>query len=137
MLRPLQPIVLLSLLLAGSASAQTAFDNGYDCWIGNAGGLDTTHYVRCIEDRDHLSGSTPDGEHMLDRIHSLLHLSAVAEVERLIQTNPLLRSSGKVRSVALYSYPAEWSWAEGMPQKLVSSAWCAATDICRISVFRR
>jgi hypothetical protein len=137
MLRPCHIIVFLAPILASGACAQTAFENGYDCWIGNTGGLDTTHYVRCIADRDHLSGSVSDGELMLDRIHSLLHLSAVGDVERLVQSNPDLRRSGRVRSVALYSYPAEWSWADGMPQKLVSSAWCALTDNCRISMFRR
>lgn len=137
MLQPRHFLAFLSPLLAGSACAQTAFGSNYDCWIGNAGGPDTTHYIRCIADRDHLAGPGTDDEVMLDRIHALLHRSAVGEVERLIQSNPLLLRSGRVRSVALYSYPAEWSWMEGLPQKLVSSAWCAVTEDCRISMFRR
>lgn len=128
---------VLSPLLAGSVGAQTIFSSAYDCWVGNAGGLDTTHYIRCIADRDHLAGSNGDGELMLEQIHTLLHQAAVGDVERIVQGDPELHRSGRVRSVALYSYPSEWSWQDGMPQKLVSSAWCAVTDTCRISIFRR
>lgn len=137
MLRPRHLIAFLSLLFAGSASAQSVFISGYDCWVGNAGGLDTTHYIRCIADRDHLAGTSPDGELMLDRIHSLLHQYSVGEVEHIVQADPLLLRSGRVRSVVLFSYPAEWSWQEGLPQKLVGGAWCAAMDDCRVSMFRR
>ena len=128
---------LVSLPLCSGALAQTAFVGGYDCWIGNSGGVDTTHYIRCIADSDDLTGPVPDGELVLDRIHSLLHRSAVDEVERIVRSDPLLLSSGRVRSVLLISYPAEWSWEEGLLHKLVSSAWCAATASCRISMFRR
>lgn len=137
MLRPRHFIAFFSLLFAGSASAQTAFDSGYDCWIGNDAGLYTTHIIRCIADRDHLAGTSPDGEFMLDQIHSLLHQSAVGEVERIVQADPELLKSGQVRSVVLFSYPAEWSWQEALPQKLVNSAWCASTDDCRVSFFKR
>jgi hypothetical protein len=130
-------VVLLLLLSNSSANAQTFFGSAYDCWIGNAGNLYTTHFIRCIADRDHLTGVGTDGELVLERIHALLHQAAIGEVERIVQSDPELIRQGKVRSVALYSYPAEWSWEDGLPQKLVNSAWCLATDDCRISMFRR
>ena len=137
MFRLRQLIAVLALLLSSSASAQTSFGNAYDCWVGNAGNLYTTHFIRCIADRDQLTIVTADGELTLDRIHTLLHQSSIGEVEHIVQSDPDLIRHGKVRSVALYSYPAEWSWADRLPQKLVNSAWCMATDDCRISIFRR
>lgn len=135
--KPRLLLAILTLLLTRSVGAQTLSAAAYDCWIGNAGNLYTTHFVRCIVDRDPLGGTIPDDEITLDRIHFLLHQFAIGEVENLVQTNPDLLRSGRVRSVALYSYPAEWSWEAGLPQKLVDSAWCAMSDGCRISMFRR
>lgn len=129
--------IFASLFASGNVVAQASFSASYDCWVGNSGGLYTTHYVRCIADRDSLSGSVMAGDEVLDKIHGLLHRSAIGEVERIVQNDPDLIRNGSVRSVALYSYPAEWSWDENLPQKLVSSAWCPSEDLCNVNMFRR
>ena len=131
----------MGLLMGFSVTCQ-AVDYGntnYDCWVGNAGANYTTHFIRCIVDRDdRTAGSADATEALLDQIHAQLHAGAVAEAEKTLRANAdfgLIRNSN-YWSIALYSYPAEWSWANGLPQMLVQSALCHNTLGCR-SLFHR
>ena len=132
---------MTSLLLGFSCMAQSA-DLGvqaYDCWVGNAGANYTTHFIRCIVDRDSMAvGSGDEAGGVLDLIHAQLHAGAVTEAEKTLRANAdyLLHRNLHYWSVALYSYPAEWSWANGLPGALVQSALCNTSLGCR-SLFHR
>lgn len=111
-----------------------------DCWIGNAGNLTTTHFIRCIAERTPLEGGvqavSSGVEAILDLIHQQLHNGQVAEADQTLRTNAALLRPGDYHSVVLYSYPAEWSWENSLPQKLAQSALCGGTS-CQTLFFRR
>jgi hypothetical protein len=42
-----------------------------------------------------------------------------------------------VWNIRIFSYPYEWSWAEGLPQQLVRSVLCPRDVSCTVNVYSR
>jgi hypothetical protein len=129
------------LLLSGGACAQTGAGAssgvGFDCWIGSDGGPYYTHYIRCIEDRDlpHPELSKPDYATLLDRLHRELHQLSGADAERTFRANiELVRETRSVWNIRIHSYPSDWSWQEGTPERLVRAVLCPRDMPCAVMV---
>lgn len=137
-------LVRLSLLLltlqVSASHAQTPSGNaGLDCWIGNDGAPYFTHYIRCIADRDlpHPTLENPQGEALLETLHNQLHGISGAAAEKTLKTNvELVRETHAVWSIRIHSYPADWSWVEGMPERLVRSVLCPPNTACTVMIRR-
>ncbi len=113
---------------------------GLDCWIGQDGTPLRIHYIRCIADRDLAHPELDDEalELLLDQLHRELHQMSGESAERLYRSKiDLLRESRSIWSIRIYSFPYEWSWADGRPQRLVRAVLCPNGVDCRITVVPR
>lgn len=127
----------------GSVHAETPQISGYqtclDCWVGNSGPPTYIHFIRCIRDRD--LPYPPNADERIDNfltdLHKELHLRSGLDAERKLKANiDLVRESASVWNIRINTYPYEWSWDEGRPQKLVRYVLCPADVDCKINVYR-
>jgi hypothetical protein len=140
----LRRAALLLLLIAGSSFGQTAeaplLTVGLDCWVGRDGPPFFTNFIRCMVDRD-LPYPTLADQHLdafLGELHTELHSKSGADAERMYKANiELVRESVSVWNIRIFSYPYEWSWAEGLPQQLVRSVLCPRDVSCTVNVYPR
>jgi hypothetical protein len=131
----------LLFISATDVLAHDADGLAFDCWVGNAGGKNTTHYLRCITDRD----LSPSGliqvaarfDSLVDEIHHQLHMGAAGAAEKVYRARAEATRNSGVWSILLYSYPSEWSWNEGLPERLVKNALCPGDPQCSVVIFRR
>lgn len=129
------------LLAAGSASGQTtvAPSHGpdFECWVGKDGPPYYAHYIRCIVDRDDAL-APQDGDRqgaMMDALHRELHNGTGAAVEKKFSENiESIKEVGGVWNIRIHSYPADWSWNDGMPERLVRSVLCPKDQVCSVVV---
>lgn len=126
---------------AGMAFGQTpqgaSSSPGFDCWIGYDDKPYYTHYIRCIADRDIPPPPSPDkrSEALLESIHQELHGGTGASAEKMFKSNiEVVRESRAVWNIRIYSYPYEWSWKEGMPERLVRSVLCPKEGSCPVLI---
>lgn len=126
---------------AGMACGQTvpgaASGAGFDCWVGYDGKPDYTHYIRCIADRDIPSPPAPDSrsEAFLELLHQELHRGGGSSAEKIFKSNiEVVRESRAVWNIRIYSYPTEWSWKEGMPERLVRAVLCPRETTCSVLI---
>lgn len=126
--------ILLTALLAASVAlaqvpAEAVANAGFDCWIGNDGQPFFTYFIRCIADRDIAPPAATDTRFdvVLDRLHHELHDGSSATAEQTLKSNiALIKESGGVWNIRIYSYPPDWSWQEGRPEQLVRAVLCPA-----------
>lgn len=125
----------------GSAFAQTVATVpagvGFDCWIGADGKPYYTHYIRCMADRDlpHPELSNPYSDALLDLLHRELHQRSGADAERIFKTNiELVRETRSVWNIRIHSYPSDWSWQEGTPERLVRAVLCPQEGQCTVMI---
>lgn len=143
MKRALQMLLLLATLAGSPGFAQTMAEPaqmGLDCWIGLEGGASQINYIRCIVDRDlpHPELANQRLDAFLESLHNELHGKSGADAERMYKANlSLTREARSVWSIRIVSYPYEWSWEEGLPQKLVRAVLCPADISCRVIVYPR
>ena len=135
----------LALLLLGTFQAFAQIDEdppphtGYDCWIGNGGKPFYTNYIRCIADRDIPPEQEPDNpsSHLLDALHRELHSGTGVATEREFNAHAELeKEDGGVFSIRIHSYPSDWSWEEGMPERLVRAVLCKGDLTCLVMIRR-
>lgn len=130
------------LALAGAAGAQTAAEAtssgvGFDCWIGSDGSPYYTHYIRCIADRDlpHPEPVNPQSGALLDLLHRELHQQSGADAEKMFKANiELVRETRSVWNIRIHSYPSDWSWQEGTPERLVRAVMCPRDMPCTVMI---
>ena len=129
------------LFAAGFAFGQTAATTqpgvGFDCWIGADGKPYYTHYIRCMADRDlpHPELSNPYSDALLDLLHRELHQRSGADAERMFKTNiELVRETRSVWNIRIHSYPSDWSWQEGTPERLVRAVLCPQVGQCTVMI---
>ncbi|HEY6895739.1 MAG TPA: hypothetical protein VI279_00635 [Rhodocyclaceae bacterium] len=125
--------------LAQSAAGSTA-SIGFECWIGEDGKPYHIHYIRCIADRDIPPEASVDArfDELLELIHQELHVGSPSQAEEIFKANiHLIKESGGVWDIRIYSYPPEWSWAEGRPEQLVRSVLCRGDRTCPVVIRRR
>jgi len=134
-----------ALMLLGSFPAFAQIDEdppphtGYDCWIGNDGKPFYTNYIRCIADRDIPPEQESDNpsSHLLDALHRELHSGTGGATEREFNAHAeLVREGGGVFSIRIHSYPSDWSWEEGMPERLVRAVLCKGDLTCLVMIRR-
>lgn len=142
-MRPAWPLLVAAFSAASLALAQTleepAPDAGFDCWIGNSGGPYFIYYIRCIVDRDMVPAPSPDTrfDAVLEQLHRELHDGSSTSVEKMFQSNiGRIKESGGVWNIPIYSYPAEWSWEEGRPERLVRAGLCPPDRNCSVFIHR-
>lgn len=130
-------LVALSLG-AATAVAQTTdatTTTGFDCWIGDNGSNLQTRFIRCMVDRDlpHVELSNPQTEAAVHLLHQEFHGKSGAAAERMFKANiEVLRMSPSVWSIRIFSYPSDWSWQEGTPEKLVRAVLCPSIGVCTV-----
>ena len=130
-------LITCGVVMGFSSTLASADERSYDCWVGNVGGPQTTHVIRCIPDRN-ITGAQINSsfDSFTGVIHAQLHAGAIAETERLVKANPeLLHDAGGV-SILLYSYPTESSWDSYLPHSLVQSALCQTFLDCPVVIHR-
>lgn len=130
--------ICMCACLANGANAEPM----YDCWIGNADeSKATTHFIRCITDRlpleEGLQLVENSQEAILEEIHSYLHDGHIDAADSLLRMKTPYLGTGDYANILLYSYPAEWSWQDFLPHKLVQSALCYDTGGCKARFFSR
>lgn len=137
-----------SLLFAALTTATLAFaqvpapaspNAGFDCWIGNDGRPYFTYFIRCIADRDIAPAASTDirFDVVLDQLHRELHEGSSAGAEQTFISNiELINESAGVWNIRIYSYPPDWSWEEGMPERLVHAVLCPEAGACPILIRR-
>lgn len=128
------PWLLASTAVLAQNPATTA--PGFDCWIGDDSNV---HYIRCIVDRDipPEASSNERADALMESIHQELHRGTGAKAERVFKSNiELVRVSGAVWNIRIHSYPYEWSWKEGMPERLVRAALCPPGASCPVLIRR-
>lgn len=117
----------------GEASATT----GFDCWIGSSGPPLHTRFIRCMVDRDlaHVELSNPQSEEVLHLLHQEFHGRSGAAAETMFKANiELIRMSPSVWNIRIFSYPSDWSWQEGTPERLVRAVLCPSTGTCTVVI---
>jgi hypothetical protein len=134
------------LLLALGLGVATAFaqttdatltTTGFDCWIGDNGSTLQTRFIRCMGDRDlpHLELGNPQTEAAIQLLHQEFHAKSGAAAEKMFKANiEVLRMSPSVWSIRIFSYPSDWSWREGTPEKLVRAVLCPSTGTCTVTI---
>jgi hypothetical protein len=143
MKRGLKVLWLLTTLGAATSLAQTPADSaqmGLDCWIGQEERQLQAHYIRCIADRDlpHPVLDDETLELLLDELHREFHQGSGAAAERLYRSKlELVRESRSLWNIRIFSYPYEWSWADGRPQRLVRAMLCPSGTACQVNVVPR
>jgi hypothetical protein len=124
------------LLAAGMAFGQTQPppDAGFDCWVGADGKPYYTHYIRCIADLDIAHNGTT--EERLDDAMALLHREvhggSSATSERIFKAN--IEHLSGVWNIRIHSYPSDWSWQDGMPERLVRNVLCPQQGRCSVLI---
>lgn len=128
-------------MAAGIARAQTTEETpsgvGFDCWVGADERPFLTHYIRCIADRDlpHPELINPRSEALLDLLHRELHQHSGADAEKALKANlELVRETRSVWNIKIYSYPSDWSWREGTPERLVRAVLCPKDMPCAVMI---
>lgn len=122
------------LLAAGMAFGQTPPDAGFDCWVGADGRPDYTHYIRCIADPD-VPHNGPTDERLDDAmalLHRELHAGSSATTERVFKAN--VEQLSGVWNIRIHSYPSDWSWQDGMPERLVRNVLCPRQGRCVVMI---
>lgn len=143
-MRPLTRSLCCSLFfVAGLAIAQTPAavspNAGFDCWVGHDGKPFYTAYIRCIADRDvapDVPLNTPI-DSLVELLHRELHEGSSRGAEKAFNANvELIREAGGVWSICIHAYPSDWSWDEGMPERLVRGVLCPQEGPCPVMIRR-
>lgn len=135
---------LVALLFAaatafGQTTATSFTTTGFDCWIGDNGPTLQTRFIRCMVDRDLASFQVSDTqtEAAMQLLHQEFHAKSGAAAEKMFKANiDVIRISPSVWSIRIFSYPSDWSWQEGTPERLVRAVLCPSTGTCSV-VLRR
>lgn len=121
-------------LAAGVAFPQRVPDVGFDCWVGVDGRPDDTHYIRCIADPD-VPSNGPTDERLdaaMALLHRELHTGSSATSERVFKAN--IEHLSGVWNIRIHSYPSDWSWQDGMPERLVRNVLCPRQARCAVMI---
>lgn len=131
-------VMLSAVALAfGQTAEESSTTTGFDCWIGSNGPPYETRFIRCMADRDlpHIKLSNAQSEEVMHLLHQEFHGKSGAAAETMFKANiELIRMSPSVWNIRIFSYPSDWSWQEGMPERLVRSVLCPSTGICSVVV---
>ena len=129
------------LFATATALAQTTVEatstTGFDCWIGSNGPPLHTRFIRCMTDRDlpHVELSNTQTEELMHLLHQEFHSKSGAAAERMFKANiELIRMSPSVWNIRIFSYPSDWSWQEGTPERLVRAVLCPSEGICMVMI---
>lgn len=133
---------LVALCLgAATAVAQTtdatSTTTGFDCWIGDNGSPLQTRFIRCMVDRDlpHVELGNPQTEAAVQLLHQEFHGKSGAAAEKMFKANiEVLRMSPSVWNIRIFSYPSDWSWQEGTPERLVRAVLCPRIGVCTVVI---
>ncbi|MDA8259430.1 MAG: hypothetical protein M0Z99_27960 [Betaproteobacteria bacterium] len=133
--------VLVSLSAAtvafGQPTAATFTTTGFDCWIGSNGPSLQTRFIRCMTDRDlpHAELSNTQTEEAMHLLHQEFHGKSGAAAEIMFKANlELIRMSPSVWNIRIFSYPSDWSWQEGTPERLVRAVLCPSEGNCTVMI---
>jgi hypothetical protein len=121
----------------GQAPAAASADTGFDCWIGADGPPDYTHYIRCVSDRDIAPKVSADRRHedVMQQLRREVRDGSSATAERAFQANfKLIHEAAGVWNIRIHSYPSDWSWREGMPERLVRAVLCPPEGPCSVLI---
>lgn len=142
-MRPLTRSLCCSLFFAAaSAVAQTPAvapsNAGFDFWVGHDGKPFCIAYTRCFADRDvpDVPINTPI-DSLVELLHREFHEGSSRGAEKAFNANvELIREAGGVSSIRIHAYPSDWSWQEGMPERLVRGVLCPRKWLCPVMVRR-
>lgn len=121
----------------GQTTEETSTTTGFDCWIGSNGPPLHTRFIRCMTDRDlpHAKLSNTQTEAVMQLLHQEFHGKSGAAAETMFKANiELIRLSPSVWNIRIFSYPSEWSWQEGTPERLVRAVLCPSEGSCTVMI---
>lgn len=121
----------------GQTTEETSAAMGFDCWIGSNGPPLHTRFIRCMADRDlpHVELGNIQTEEVMDLLHREFHSKSGAAAERMFKANiELIRMSPSVWNIRIFSYPSDWSWQEGTPERLVRAVLCPSVGTCSVVI---
>lgn len=141
-MRKILSVGLFALLLAAATAFGQTIDTrstttGFDCWIGDNGSALQTRFIRCMVDRDlaHVEVSITRTEEAMQLLHQEFHGKSGAAAEKMFKANiDVIRMSPLVWSIRIFSYPADWSWQEGTPERLVRAVLCPGVGTCTVMI---
>lgn len=141
-MKRLRSIVFLAMFAAtavafGQTTEATSATTGFDCWIGSNGPPLQTRFIRCMTDRDlpHVKLSNAQTEEVMSLLHQEFHGNSGAAAEKMFKANiELIRMSPSVWNIRIFSYPSDWSWQEGTPEKLVRAVLCSSMNACTVLI---
>lgn len=142
-MRRLRSIGVFVMLLAAAAIAlgqtteATSAATGFDCWIGSSGPPYDTRFIRCMTDRDlpHAELGNTQTEELMHLLHREFHGKSGAAAEKMFKANiELIRMSPSVWNIRIFSYPSDWSWQEGTPERLVRAVLCPSEGSCMVMI---
>ena len=138
-LRSIGVLVTLSVAAVafGQTKEETSTTTGFDCWIGSGGPPLDTRFIRCMTDRDlpHVVLGNTQTEEVMDLLHREFHSKSGAATETMFKANiELIRMSPSVWNIRIFSYPSDWSWQEGSPERLVRAVLCPSEGNCTVMI---
>ena len=141
-MKHLRSAALVALLFAaatgfGQTNTTISTTTGFDCWIGDSGSSMQTRFIRCMVDRDLASFEVSDTqtEAAMQLLHREFHARSGAAAENMFKANiDVIRSSPSVWSIRIFSYPSDWSWQEGTPERLVRAVLCPSVGTCSVTI---
>lgn len=140
LLRSFGVFVMLTAAAAiavGQTTEETFAATGFDCWIGSSGPPLHTRFIRCMTDRDlpHADLGNTQTDEVMDMLHREFHSRSGAAAETMFKANiDLIRMSRSVWSIRIFSYPYDWSWQEGTPERLVRAVLCPSEGSCTVMI---
>lgn len=141
-MKRLRSIGLLAMFAAtavavGQTTEATSTTTGFDCWIGSNGPPLQTRFIRCMTDRDlpHVELGNTQIEEVMHLLHQEFHGKSGAAAEAMFKANiELIRMSPSVWNIRIFSYPSDWSWQEGTPERLVRAVLCPREGNCTVII---
>ncbi len=124
-------------LAIGQTAEETSTTTGFDCWIGSNGPPLHTRFIRCMTDRDlpYVKLSNTQTEEVMNLLHQEFHSKSGAAAENMFKANiELIRTSPSVWNIRIFSYPSDWSWLEGTPERLVRAVLCPSAGTCTVVI---
>lgn len=140
LLRSFGVFVMLTAVAAiavGQTKEATSAATGFDCWIGSSGPPLDTRFIRCMTDRDlpHVELGNTQTEEVMHMLHREFHSRSGAAAETMFKANiDLIRMSPSVWNIPIFSYPSDWSWREGTPERLVRAVLCPSEGSCTVMI---
>lgn len=138
-LRSIGVLVMLSAAAVafGQTTEETTTTTGFDCWVGSSGPPYDMRFIRCMTDRDlpYVKLSNAQTEEVMGLLHQEFHGKSGAAAEKMFKANiELIRMSPSVWNIRIFSYPSDWSWQEGTPEKLVRATLCSSMSACTVMI---